>query len=193
MATPFKRKGSRLVCRMTLEEREAVASLIRQTRELVRPDDDGPEDPLERALAELDRAPTTSEELAERDPALQRLLPPASRDDEKIAQDFRVLTEDSLRRRKSATMATAASALEDVEGDKVELDHGQAQALMMALADVRLVLGERLGLHTDEDSERLHAMVAEAESFEDDPQLMAAGLYDFVTWLQESTTQALLR
>lgn len=194
MATPFKRKGSRLVCRMNGEERGIVLSLLRQTRELVAPeaDDDAGADPLERMLGELDRPPADEDELAERDPALQRLLPPASLDDETIARDFRAMTEDSLRSRKRATATTAITALEAATGGRLELDEPQAQALMMALADVRLVLGERLGLQTDEDSERISLMVQQAESL-DDPETMAAALYDFVTWLQESVTQALLR
>ncbi|BDZ58733.1 hypothetical protein GCM10025872_23900 [Barrientosiimonas endolithica] len=63
---------------------------------------------------------------------------------------------------------------------------------MMALSDVRLVLGERLGLRTDEDSARLEQIVAEADDFED-PAVMAAMIYDLLTWLQESVAQALLR
>lgn len=198
MATAFRRKGSRVVGRLDEQERGIVAGLLSSTRELLDPDADDsgdPEkdvDPLERLRRELDAPTATPEEVEQRDPALRRLLPPASRDDEDLARDFRALTEDSLRRRKVATITAAIAALDGATSDKVELDLGQAQALMMALSDVRLVLGERLGLRTDEDSARLEQVVAAADDFED-PAVMAAVIYDLLTWLQESVAQALLR
>lgn len=187
-----------MVGRLDEQERGIVAGLLSSTRELLDPDADDsgdPEkdvDPLERLRRELDAPTATPEEVEQRDPALRRLLPPASRDDEDLARDFRALTEDSLRRRKVATITAAIAALDGATSDKVELDLGQAQALMMALSDVRLVLGERLGLRTDEDSARLEQVVAAADDFED-PAVMAAVIYDLLTWLQESVAQALLR
>ena len=63
---------------------------------------------------------------------------------------------------------------------------------MVALTDVRLVLGERLGLRTDEDAEAL----APSGSTEADAGRPGRGYwrryYDFLTWLQESLTQALM-
>ena len=58
------------------------------------------------------------------------------------------------------------------------------------LTDVRLLLGERLGLRTDEDADALQDRLEEASP--DDPQLDLAAYYDFMTWLQESLAQALL-
>ena len=180
-----------------------MVSLMMQTRELLGGDDHASTgDPVQDLFASLDRDPVDPDEVASRDPALQRLLPPASRDDEQLAADFRGMTEDHLRRQKTATLATAISALGgdpsgalgvDLEhgGERVELDLGQAQALMRALTDVRLVLAERLDLRTDEDSERLHALVESAEDL-DDPRTLLAAYYDFLTWLQESVTLAVM-
>lgn len=198
MAGAFRRKGSRIVGRLDRDERAVLVDLLTQTRALLDPEADGDEaesaDPLSQLFASLDRPPPDPEEVARRDPALQRLLPSASRDDEQVAQEFRALTEDSLRRRKSATLATAISAVADAPADRrnVELDLGQAQALMMALADVRLVLGERLGLRTDEDAERVQAIVEEPSGHEDATVYIAA-LYDLLTWMQECLAQSLLR
>ncbi len=60
---------------------------------------------------------------------------------------------------------------------------------MVALTDVRLVLGERLGLRTDEDAIALAAALEELD--EDDPQAFLVAIYDFLTWLQESLVHAL--
>ena len=62
--------------------------------------------------------------------------------------------------------------------------------VLVALTDVRLVMGERLGLRTDEDATRLEELVETLDP--DDPAVFALGVYDFLTWLQESLTQALV-
>ncbi len=61
---------------------------------------------------------------------------------------------------------------------------------MVALTDVRLVIGERLGLREDEDVERLEIAVAEAG--EEHPMAHAVGVYEFLTWLQETLAHALM-
>ena len=107
-----------------------------------------------------------------------------------MAAEFRRLTEHGLRERKTANLATAIVALLAADGDKVTLDHEQAQATVVALTDVRLLLGGRLGRRTHEDAgdrqDRLEA------ASEDHPELYLAAYYDFMTWLQESLTQALM-
>ena len=107
-----------------------------------------------------------------------------------MAAEFRRLTEQGLRERKAANLATAIEALQAVDGDKVRLSLEQAQAMVVALTDVRLLLGERLGLRTDEDADSLQDRLEAAS--EDDPELFLAAYYDFMTWLQESLTQALM-
>jgi hypothetical protein len=199
VARAFNRKGTRFVARLDDDEREVVVGLLEQTYEFLAPVPHEPTgDPFDDLVARLgmprlkDSAqdPAWDETRVPRDPALDRLLPSAHRDDPELAAEFRRLTEHGLREGKAANLATAIQAVLDADGDKVRLDQDQAQAMVVALTDVRLLLGERLGLRTDEDADALQDRIEAAE--EDDPQLYLAAYYDFMTWLQESLTQALM-
>jgi len=198
VARAFKRKGARFVARLDDVEREVVVGLLEQTHELLAPVPREPTgDPFDDMVSRMglprmkdtdrsgDDAPA-----APRDPALERLLPSAHREDPELAAEFRRLTEYGLRERKAANLATAISALQDPDGDNVRLDQEQAQAMVVALTDVRLLLGERLGLRTDEDADDLQNRLEAAS--QDDPQLYLVAYYDFLTWLQESLIQALM-
>jgi len=195
VAKAFRRKGSLFVARLDDDEREVVVGLLEQTHQLLAPVPREPTgDPFDDLVARLGlpRLNDSADEVPHlpRDPALERLLPSAHRDDPGLAAEFRRLTEHGLRERKAANLATAISAMLDADGDKVRLDHEQAQAMGVALTDVRLLLAERLGLRTDEDADALQDRVEAAS--QDDPQLYLAAYYDFLTWLQESLIQALM-
>ena len=199
MAKAFKRKGDRFVARLDDVERQVVVALLKQTHEFLAPAPREPTgDPFEDLVARLgmprltDSAGDAGDDVAQatRDPALERLLPAAHRDDPAMAAEFRRLTEHGLRERKAANLASAISALQVTDGDKVRLDQAQAQAMVVALTDVRLVLGERLELRTDDDADALQDRLEAAS--EDDPQLLLAAYYDFMTWLQESLIQVLM-
>jgi hypothetical protein len=125
----------------------------------------------------------------ERDPALDRLFPPGHRDDPSVADEFHRLTEHSLRSRKAHNLSSAIEALRAVQDDRVRLDNDQAVAFLVALTDVRLVLGDRLGLVEDQDAERLDALAASMDP--EDPLRYAMAIYDFLTWLQETLVHAL--
>ncbi|MFK5583623.1 MULTISPECIES: DUF2017 family protein [unclassified Serinicoccus] len=192
MATTFRRKRGRLVARFDADEIAVVVHVLRLTRDFVAPERPDSGDPFLDLVAGLGDEVDPEEPS---DPALARLLPPASRDDEAQATEFRRLTEHGLRRRKAATLATAIAALEEAVPPRLELDLDQARALAMGLTDARLILGERLGLRTDEDSVRLHeeleaALAGESEIDPATAQKMA--YYDFLSWVQESVTTALL-
>jgi hypothetical protein len=195
VATAFKRRGDRFVAHLDEVEREVVVSLLEQTREFLAPVYREPTgDTFDDLVASLGvrqpEDPGLADPLAPRDPALERLLPSAHRGDPEMAAEFRRLTEQGLRERKTANLATAIVALRAPDGDKVSMDLEQAQATVVALTDVRLLLGERLGLRTDEDADDLQDRLEAAS--EDDPELFLAAYYDFMTWLQESLTQALM-
>lgn len=193
MATEFRRKGQRVVATMEPEELEVVVQLLTLTRDFVAPERDESGDSFLDLVAGMGGSADPSEP---EDPALRRLLPPASRTDPEQAAEFRRLTEHTLRQRKAATLSTAIEALTAADPPKVDLDLDQARALSVGLTDVRLVLGERLGLRTDEDSDRLHERLERALAGEEevDPGLFQQmAYYDFLTWLQESVTLALLR
>lgn len=193
MATAFKRKGSRIVARLDDNERAIVRELLDQTRQLLEPSSGSSGDPVEDLLAGLGSAPDP-EEVAGRDPALARLLPDGHRGDPEVAAEFRALTEHGLRQRKTANLSTAIEALDQpAHRDRLELDVGQAQALLIGLADVRLALGERLELRSDEDSERLQQELAQAAvDGSQDPRVIIGLYYDFLTWMQESLAGAML-
>ena len=62
---------------------------------------------------------------AQRDPALDRLLPTANRQDDEAAAEFRRLTETGLRQRKAAALEAAAETMR--QEDRLRLDEAQAR------------------------------------------------------------------
>ena len=199
MAKAFKRKGTRFVARLDDVERDVVVGLLEQTYEFLAPEPREPtSDPFDDLVSRLgmprlkDAEDAAGDDAAGalRDPAMDRILPSAHRDDPALSAEFRRLTEHGIREGKAANLATAITAFLSADGDRVRLDQEQAQAMVVALTDVRLLLGERLGLRTDEDAEALQDRLERAS--EDDPDLHLAAAYDFLTWLQETLIQALM-
>ena len=192
MARAFRRKGQRLVGSFDAEELALVAHVLRLTRDFVAPERPDTGDPFLDLVAGLGEEVDPEEPS---DPALARLLPPASRDDDEQAAEFRRLTEHGLRQRKAATLSTAIAALEQAEPPRLELDLDQGRALAIGLTDARLILGERLGLREDSDSERLHDELEAARAGEselDPATAQQMAYYDFLSWVQESVTIALM-
>lgn len=215
MARAFLPEDGRYVALLDETERFMIHGLMQQTRIVLSPEvestgdafadlvasmgvsvasEDQQTDPqadAERAAGQeagdAAESPGTGEE---RDPALDRLLPDAHRGDDAVAAEFRRLTEEGLRQRKSANLDVAMERLAAASDDQVALDDAQAPAFLMALTDVRLLLGERMGMRTEEDAERLHAAMEVID--DDDPLGYAMAWYDFLTWLQETLTQALM-
>lgn len=99
----------------------------------------------------------------------------------------RALTEDALSEGK---LADARLALELLRSTRVEVPHDQAPAFGRALNDVRLVLAARLGVETEEDAARVHA-VDDWRSAEDVESTMAL-LYNFTSWLLETLMTEML-
>jgi hypothetical protein len=204
MARAFLQDGDRIVAILDDTERTVLAGLIGQTRDLLAPDIEPTGDPWSDLVASMGVGTDARtggspggggpaedpDDADERDPALDRLLPAGHRGDDEIATEFRRLTEEGLRQRKSANLDIALERLSAAYDDRVELDQGQAHAFVMALTDVRLLLGERLGLRTEEDADALQAALEQLD--DDDPFGYAIAWYDFLTWLQETLTSALL-
>lgn len=216
MARAFLRQKQHYVALLDSTERAMVAGLMEQTRLILAPEVESTGDPFTDLVASMgvslaiedqvedehqpdaDDAPvgerdSDASDFTDRDPALDRLLPTAHRGDDQVAAEFRRLTEEGLRQRKSGNLDVALRALEaagTASGDRVVLDGQQAPAFLMALTDVRLLLGERMGMRTEEDAARLHdAMETIAD---DDPLGYALAWYDFLTWMQESLTHAVM-
>jgi hypothetical protein len=196
MGEPFRATRRGLEIRLSEEERDLLANLFGQLDELL--DDGRPvgEEPFDElaglsglsGLGDLG-GPEAEPPSPPDDPALARLLPEANRDDPEAAAEFRRLTESGLRARKRAGAQLAADVLRR-EGTPT-LDAGESQTLLKALTDLRLVLGERLGLKTDEDAARLGAQLA----FGIEPYpgwRPLAATYELLQYLQESLVQALM-
>lgn len=122
------------------------------------------------------------------DPALARLLPPAS-EDEDVAEQMRELTEAAIRTAKGERLRSVWWDLQ--RGDtKVVVPHERAMAWAGALTDVRLVLAQRLGIEDAEDANRLESIAATSR---DEVTRALATLYLALSWLQESLLEAMLR
>ena len=117
------------------------------------------------------------------DPALQRLLPDAY-DDPEGAAEFRRLTDEELRRGKVAMLTQLVADVEAAEG-ALELTPEQVDVWVQAVNDVRLVLGVRIGIDSDDDDWR-------RQIAPDDPRLALLAAYDWLTMLQELLLDALL-
>jgi hypothetical protein len=107
------------------------------------------------------------------DRAVPRLFPPAHRDDAEAAEDFDRLTRGTLVEGRLEALRTVAETL-----DAEFLDEEQLGAWCGSLNDLRLVLGERIGV-TEELDERLLRTSADH------------ALYGWLTWLQSATVEAL--
>ncbi len=196
MAGGFRRLRGRHVAYLDVVEREILTLLLEQAKAVLEPPSSEFADPFAEMMAAMgmpdeDVAVRLDDGVApERDPALDRLLPSAHRGDERVAREFRRLTEPGLRARKTANLTVAVAALTGATGDKIDLDEAQARSFVMALTDVRLLFADRLGLHTEEDVDAFEAAAAEAGDEDDIGQAYA--MYDFLTWLQETLTQSLI-
>ncbi len=213
-----KGKNLRYAAKLDAVERAVVAGLMEQVHDLVAPEpveavETGPsgvsdhDDDFAAIVSGLgglgmgvsisaedqvpdDRpVPADARSFGDRDPALERLLPAGNRADDQASAEFRRLTEHGLRQRKAGHLESAIRSLR-APGSGVELDERAAIDMVIALTDVRLVLGERLGLREDADVDRLEEELADVG--DDDPRGHAMSVYDFLTWLQETLATAML-
>ncbi len=209
VATRGESVAPRYVALLDDYERVMVAGLMEQTMAILAPDPvSGDDDGFAHMMAAMgmpdtDPGPDRVEpSAADRDPALRRLLPRAHVGDDAVAAEFRRLTEPGLRQRKTANLQISMTALLpdgspfDEEGvpspepTPLDLDTAGAHAFVMALTDVRLLLGERLGIRTEADVDLLDAAAEAAD--DEDPLAHAMAWYDFLAWLQETLAEALL-
>ena len=156
---PFRRKGEVLVARLGAAEVAVMSLLLDQLEQLL----------------DADRADSTG------DPVIARLFPAGHRSDAALADDYRDLTEQSLRGGKADDLATVRATL-PADGGEVRLDADQAGAWLRTSNDLRLALGTRLDI--SEDSEPPEEIVDEG-----DHQL---AVYYWLTALQGSLVDALV-
>lgn len=176
----FRRTATgRIVLRVDEVEKGLLTMLLEQLIDFVSPEDEEAEDPLARLVG----IGTATE--APEDPALARLFPTAYPDDDEAAADFRRFTERALREGKVASATTALETLRR-SGEKVTVSASEASAWLGALNDIRLALGSRLDV-TEESHQEL------AELPDEDPRAATYHVYDWLTFLQESLVQTLMR
>lgn len=104
--------------------------------------------------------------VAPADPAVRRLLPDAS-DDPEVAHEFRRLTDDDLRQRKvdrlllfADLLLEASPSADEDEQLPLMVRRADGAEIAGALGDVRQVIGSRLGLQTDADTDALYRSVS---------------------------------
>ena len=118
---PFRRKGEEFVARLDPAEAGIVGLLLDQLEQLL-----------------------TDDDVAD-DPVVARLLPEGHRGDPRLAAEYRDLTRASLVAGKSDDLATVRATL-PTEGGALRLDADQAGAWLRTTNDLRLALGERIGI-----------------------------------------------
>jgi hypothetical protein len=111
------------------------------------------------------------------DGAVGRLFPAAYRDDEAANADYEALVRDELVEGRLAAIATVEASIQ-----AERLDEEQLAAWCGALNDLRLVLGEQLGVTED---------LYERGFDEDDPRAPGLALYGWLTWLKGHVVEAL--
>ena len=116
--------------------------------------------------------------MADVDPTLRRLTPPARPDDEEAEHEYREMVDDDLLR-------TRLEAIELVEGgiEGASLDEDEVEAWMQSLNSLRLVLGERLDVDTIGND-------ALTQLADDDEHAPVLALYEWVGWLLEQMVEA---
>ncbi|MBO3142519.1 DUF2017 family protein [Dermatophilus congolensis] len=211
----FTRDGDRFVADLDDEEREIIVGLIEQTAELLEqaapaePENHHPDSEdstgdmggeFERMMTAAGLGPTSqdpssnppttgfiNENALAADPALGRLLPDAHHDDPLAAAEFRAWSGDTVRRTKLNRLHAAADTLRP-DGTPLNIDEDTAVTVLIALTDLRLVLAERLGLHDEEDVERLEQAIQDGQMNDATALILT---YDFLTWLQETLASSL--
>jgi hypothetical protein len=111
------------------------------------------------------------------DDAVGRLFPAAIRDDPEASAEYDRLVRGQLVSGRLKALGTVKATI-----DAERLDEGQLEAWCGALNDLRLVLGERLGV-TEETYER--------DLDPRDPRAPELAVFGWLTWLQGSAVEAL--
>ena len=120
---PFRRRGGDVVAKLDPAEAHVLGLLLDQLEQLLAADPDD----------------------VDGDPVMARLLPAGHRSDPELAADYRELTEAALRSGKTDDLAAVRASLPP-GGGEVRLDAEQAGSWLRTTNDLRLALGERLGV-----------------------------------------------
>jgi hypothetical protein len=164
--------SGKLTLKLDAAEQGVLSQLFDQMAELLNdPDSQTNSDPLAQMLNM-----SGSTQISD-DPALARLFPDGYSDDEHSSADFRRFTEQDLRAQKVSALATVRGTLADWTG-KAAITNQQAQDWLKAINDLRLVLGTRLEITNE----------VETDFEANDPGIH---LYNYLTYLQGTLIDAL--
>lgn len=202
MASAFRAKGRgaklRYVAGLSAAERTALASVLGEVLQIVAPQalaqSEAPAPDafgsIVAQLGPLGREPADMDGADERDRALDRLIPAAYREDDAVAAEFRRLTEFGIRERKGQGLMQAIAALR--RSGPFALSPAEAARFATALTDARLVIADRLEITEEGDAEVLERELAEMADPQTHPLVHLVAMYDFLAWLQETLSVALL-
>ncbi|WP_143180367.1 DUF2017 family protein [Bowdeniella nasicola] len=146
-------------------------------------------------LAALDFDVADTKEEAGDDPALDRLLPAMSMDED-AAEELRLDSERRIRNAKARHLRDLHAILLS-EDERVLVPYGSEPEVLAALTDVRLLIAERLDISEPEDIEALREVyLARDEDYvTESPRarqtMVLLEVYSFLTWWQDSLLLAM--
>ena len=180
MARGFKNTPRGYTAYFEKPELLLIRDLAEDIVALLQPETGQDADPLDALIGITDNPQVPT------DPAVSRLLPVGSSDEE-AAAEYRRYTERDLRERKIANLSMLAF---DIESADLLLDEEHARAWASALSDIRLVLATRLDITDDARAEEIHRYVdwSQIETVDE----YRAMVYNFISWVQESLMSALM-
>lgn len=182
----WTRKNGHVVAELSQQEAAVIRGLVGQIKDmLVARAEEAPQDELAE-LTGIRTGPSTPPE----DRVLGRLLPDFYRTDPETGETdeerpdaagaMRSLYEPELLDRKTGTASVVLETCPR-EGGRVVLSGEQADSWLNALNDVRLALGTALDVQDDELPE---------DPPEDDLRREHLGVYQWLTWVQDSLVEA---
>ena len=169
MARGFKNTPRGYTAYFEKPELLLIRDLAEDIVALLQPETGQDADPLDALIGITDNPQVPT------DPAVSRLLPVGSSDEE-AAAEYRRYTERDLRERKIANLSMLAF---DIESADLLLDEEHARAWASALSDIRLVLATRLDITDDARAEEIHRYVDWSQIETEDEYL--AMVYNFIS------------
>lgn len=173
----FERSAlGRISIELSEDERRIVGSLAQQMIDLLTPEDEVEADPLAAIVG------ISPDAKPPEDPALARLLPAAYPEDDEASAEFRRFTDRALR---DGKIASATAVLQDLRGSNAKVKVREPNAWLTFLTDARITIGVRIGVTAENYDELL-------ELAPDDPRAPMFGVYDWLTYVQETLVRAIL-
>jgi hypothetical protein len=179
----WRRTGSRVVGQLDRQEAAVLRGLVSQIEDILKArSDEAPQDELAE-LTGIRTGPSTAPD----DPILSRLLPDFHRLDDDSPDEadldsaaaLRSLHEPELLDLKTGVAGVVLKTCPE-DGGTIRLSLEQAESWLSALNDVRLALGTALDVSEDMPDELPP----------DDPRGPHLGVYQWLTWMQESLIHA---